>query len=454
MVEIGTALVFYQDQRDRLATRLPSPHAGKRRTPRRGSTGTASLEVGSRGRWESGSSSLSTVEPAAADSGKREAAPPTAEAAGQKRAWPWASPRFTRWAAAAGAVFVAVGAGAILAATRGGGSAGFVRDASPAVGGRARAPAWLWPSAGWSRSPRVAKAGEHGGSQVEGPRARASGEEAGQAVLTASDRHRLRPPFRKRPPLRLPRPPRSRPPLPRPLPRPAEPPAPEPRPDPKPQPDARLLPCRPPSNPCRPPVAPEAEAADPRWQRRPVSPSSPLSGAWRSPGPRRRSPIPIPLAPDDGGEFTARVDQIAFQASTAVSPDPGPHRSSTYREANGVGSDGVLSSPIDDLLAGPQGAPPVYQAGPGSDPSWPNRPPSFLLAGRLPQLHLRRPQLLRPDSNVVHHRPAATASPDLASRRRHSFPTATEEDLFGSGCPLVRAGRAPASISSSPRTPT
>ena len=46
---------------------------------------------------------------------------------------------------------------------------------------------------------------------------------------------------------------------------------------------------------------------------------------------------PIPLAPDDGGEFTARVDQIAFQASTAVSPDPG--RMIFYvSRANGVGS--------------------------------------------------------------------------------------------------------------------
>jgi hypothetical protein len=82
---------------------------------------------------------------------------------------------------------------------------------------------------------------------------------------------------------------------------------------------------------------------------------------------------PIPLAPDDGGEFTARVGQIAFQASTAVSPDPG--RMIFYvSRANGVGSDGVLSSPIDDFLAGPQGAPPVYQGGPGPDTNWPNKP--------------------------------------------------------------------------------
>src|SRR5206468_2131743 len=61
---------------------------------------------------------------AAADSGKRQAALPIAEAAGdEERAWPWASLGTTRRVAAVAAVFVAVGAGAIFAKTRGGESA-------------------------------------------------------------------------------------------------------------------------------------------------------------------------------------------------------------------------------------------------------------------------------------------------------------------------------------------
>jgi hypothetical protein len=84
---------------------------------------------------------------------------------------------------------------------------------------------------------------------------------------------------------------------------------------------------------------------------------------------------PIPSAPDDGAEFTARVDQIAFQASTAaVNPVPG--RMIFYvSRGNEVGGTGVLSNPIDDYFAGPEGGPPpVYEAGPGPDTNWPNRP--------------------------------------------------------------------------------
>ena len=87
---------------------------------------------------------------------------------------------------------------------------------------------------------------------------------------------------------------------------------------------------------------------------------------------------PIPLAPADGAEFTARVDQIAFQAtSTAVIPAPG--RMNFYvSRSNGTGSDGVLSSPIDDFFAGPDGSvPPVYEAGPGPDTNWPNKPGTY-----------------------------------------------------------------------------
>jgi hypothetical protein len=82
---------------------------------------------------------------------------------------------------------------------------------------------------------------------------------------------------------------------------------------------------------------------------------------------------PVPLAPADGATFTARVDQIAFQASTAVSPAPGQMIFYVSRD-NEVAS-GVLSHPIDDFLTAPDGGvPPVYQAGPGPDTNWPNKP--------------------------------------------------------------------------------
>jgi hypothetical protein len=87
---------------------------------------------------------------------------------------------------------------------------------------------------------------------------------------------------------------------------------------------------------------------------------------------------PIPLSPTDQRAFTARVGQIAFRARTAVIPPPG--RMDFYvSKDNATGSDGVLSSPIDTFFAGPNGSVPpiIYEAGPGSDPSWPNRPDTY-----------------------------------------------------------------------------
>jgi hypothetical protein len=86
---------------------------------------------------------------------------------------------------------------------------------------------------------------------------------------------------------------------------------------------------------------------------------------------------PIPLAPADGTAFTARADQITFRASTAVSPSPG--RIDFYiSKVNETGSDGVLSSPIDTFFAGPDAdIPPAYEASPGSDASWPNKPGTY-----------------------------------------------------------------------------
>jgi hypothetical protein len=85
---------------------------------------------------------------------------------------------------------------------------------------------------------------------------------------------------------------------------------------------------------------------------------------------------PNPLAPADGAAFTARVDQIAFQASTAVSPAPG--RMDFYVSRDNEVTSGVFSHPIDDFFAGPDASvPPVYQAGPGSDTNWPNKPGTY-----------------------------------------------------------------------------
>jgi hypothetical protein len=85
---------------------------------------------------------------------------------------------------------------------------------------------------------------------------------------------------------------------------------------------------------------------------------------------------PIPLAPADGAAVTARVDQIAFQASTAVSPAPG--RIYFYVSRSNDAPSGILSSPIDTFLAGPDGSvPPVYEAGPDSDTNWPNKPGTY-----------------------------------------------------------------------------
>ena len=88
---------------------------------------------------------------------------------------------------------------------------------------------------------------------------------------------------------------------------------------------------------------------------------------------------PIPLAPDDEDSFTARVDRIAFQASTTDILAPYPGRMNFYvaRVAE-TGSNGVLSRPIDSFFAGPDaGNPPVYEARPDPDTSWPNRPGTY-----------------------------------------------------------------------------
>jgi hypothetical protein len=88
-------------------------------------------------------------------------------------------------------------------------------------------------------------------------------------------------------------------------------------------------------------------------------------------------PGPTLVAPVDGAVFTARVDQITFQASTAVKEIPS--RIDFYiSKVNATGSDGVLSSPIDSFYAGPDASdPPIYEARPDSDANWPNKPNTY-----------------------------------------------------------------------------
>ena len=87
---------------------------------------------------------------------------------------------------------------------------------------------------------------------------------------------------------------------------------------------------------------------------------------------------PIPVAPVDGASlFTARVDQITFQASTNAIPQPS--RMDFYvSKDNQVDTDGVLLNPIDTFHAGPVLGPPlVYEASRGSDANWPNKPGTY-----------------------------------------------------------------------------
>jgi hypothetical protein len=95
LIEMGTALSFYQDQRDQLGKRLP--------TLSRGSA--AAAAAGHRDRVLS---RFETVR------GGRLGQEPLSAPPSERRAWPWKSPRVTRSAAAVACACVAIGAGAIL----------------------------------------------------------------------------------------------------------------------------------------------------------------------------------------------------------------------------------------------------------------------------------------------------------------------------------------------------
>jgi hypothetical protein len=83
---------------------------------------------------------------------------------------------------------------------------------------------------------------------------------------------------------------------------------------------------------------------------------------------------PVQLAPADNASFTARIDDIAFQASTAVTPAPGRIDFDVSR--SNEAPSGTLANPIDTFFAGPD-ASAVYQKVPGDDTTWPNRPGTY-----------------------------------------------------------------------------
>jgi hypothetical protein len=222
MVEIGTAFTFYRNQRDRLARQLPT------RTLRDAAAAAEQHRdriltrfQGAMGEW---SPELEHGRVTTADSGKGHARPIP-----KRRAWPWASLRLARPAAALAAVFAAVGVGTIIAETRGGGSPSFVSAASPAV---AIVP---MPLAKLPREPQPVRGARHGAPHRSRSPQRNEDKEANHAVLTSSEIPPAAPPPEVAPAPIAPAAPVATP-APTPAPPPDKPPTPEPRPNPKPRP--------------------------------------------------------------------------------------------------------------------------------------------------------------------------------------------------------------------------
>lgn len=178
MVEIGTAFVFYRDQRDRLAGQLSAPTLGSAAAAAAAQRDRILTRFeGAMGQWkpqlEHGMG--------APDSGKRQAAPIAVAAGDEKRVRPWASLGFTRRAAAVAAVFLALGVGAIFAETRSGESA----DPSPVV---ASAPAPLEALGERLKSqPARGRGGQHGAAhRSRAPQGNAGGVRKTNTALSAS----------------------------------------------------------------------------------------------------------------------------------------------------------------------------------------------------------------------------------------------------------------------------
>ena len=148
---------------------------------------------------------------------------------------------------------------------------------------------------------------------------------------------------------------------------------------------------------------------------------------------------PIPVAPAEEAEFTARVGQIAFQATVdAISP-PRSRAGWTSASRGATSPSGVLPGP-DDFSAGPDASvPPGYQGGPDSDANWPNRPGTYYWQAGYNNCAPGRPELLQRDQ-IADHRSAGAAHPQTP-RRRRNHPLRRRGDLLGPGRPLLSSGQ-------------
>jgi len=86
---------------------------------------------------------------------------------------------------------------------------------------------------------------------------------------------------------------------------------------------------------------------------------------------------PTPVSPGEGASFTARVDQITFQASTTANPGPALMDFYVSRDPS-TDSNGVLSNWVEHLRGAPTSSDPeLYEAGPNGDAGWPKRPGTY-----------------------------------------------------------------------------
>jgi hypothetical protein len=109
---------------------------------------------------------------------------------------------------------------------------------------------------------------------------------------------------------------------------------------------------------------------------------------------------PTLVSPEEGASFTARADQITFQASTTASP--GPSVMDFYvSKGTSTDSNGVLSNWIEHIQGDPTGGDPeVYESGPGSDASWPNRPGTYYWQAVYDDCTTAPPSCIRNESGI------------------------------------------------------
>ena len=234
MVEVVTTFIFYRDQRDRLARRLPA----RTRARAAGEGARHWNRISSRfqraiGEWRL---ELEPEPVGAPEPERQEAQPLWTQLAGEEstteRARPWASLRFRRAAVVATLAVAAVGVGVLVAGTH---IRGPSDSASAQSGAVASAPALSLAALGHiSREPRPARGPGAGGRAIHRSKAHerphsevsaaqpASGSAGGRNALTAS---------------KVPPPPPPPAPQAAPAPAPTSAPAPQPQPAPNPKPD-------------------------------------------------------------------------------------------------------------------------------------------------------------------------------------------------------------------------